>query len=655
MLETNDPNLSDSLILETKSIAKQAVAELEESILTALLTYANVHRGNGHFSQVTTRLYEKAREIVLDYIQPLWSAKEYSPIKADRQLVIFMSPLRAQSFIKDLKNGTYYMLSSNEFGLPLGITAIAVSKNDLPAGVPFQSGGGTTKLTSRNWVIWADAPDKFEAGTPSIINVIAFARALQLCSRYGKDIFLNTSADKLTVFELLYKDNYGNLEGEELLKTLRNDLIGKNTEVPVSENKRHFINLDNSASTQAFQPVWETYRNTLWQPEEIKPILINEVKAICSSFLSASKSDYEVIFTSNTTESINLVAESFRKMQDGNNTVIVTSILEHSSNDLPWRFIQGSTIVRIDVDQNGFFDLQELENLLQGYNKDNKFGSKRIKLVALTGASNVLGVCNNLKEVRRITKQYGVQLLIDAAQLVAHRKISLNEIDAEYMAFSAHKIYAPFGCGVLIARKGLLNFNDAEKNAIKASGEENVSGIAALGKALLLIDKVGMDIIAKDEIMLTSMAVNRMKEIKGLKIHGMSNPEEACFNHKAGVIAFTLGNKIATSVARDLAFYGGIGVRSGCHCAHLIVKRLAGVKPFLENFQWAIQKAFPKIKLPGVLRASFGIGTTEEEINELIRTLQLINGKTKTYKVNDKEVRKSINKFIQQIENKVFA
>ncbi|MBV5349412.1 aminotransferase class V-fold PLP-dependent enzyme, partial [bacterium] len=142
------------------------------------------------------------------------------------------------------------------------------------------------------------------------------------------------------------------------------------------------------------------------------------------------------------------------------------------------------------MDDEGFVDLNEMETLLNAYNKDSQYGKKRIRLVAVSGASNVLGVCNNLEDISRITHRYGARLLVDGAQLVAHRKVALEECGIDYFAFSAHKVYAPFGTGALMVRKGLLQFTSNELERIKSSGEENAGGIAALGKALMLLKRI---------------------------------------------------------------------------------------------------------------------------------------------------------------------
>jgi len=185
-------------------------------------------------------------------------------------------------------------------------------------------------------------------------------------------------------------------------------------------------------------------------------------------------------------------------------------------------------------------DLNELDTILCAYNQKGQYGKKRIKLVAVSGASNVLGTFNNLAEISGIVHKYGARLLVDAAQLVAHRKVEMEGCGIDYLAFSAHKVYAPFGCGVLVVRKGLLHFSSTELKLIHSSGEENAMGIAALGKALVLLQRIGMDVIQKEEQALTRRTLHGLARIAGLRIHGIRDTDSPRFAQKGGVIVFDL-------------------------------------------------------------------------------------------------------------------
>jgi selenocysteine lyase/cysteine desulfurase len=310
-------------------------------------------------------------------------------------------------------------------------------------------------------------------------------------------------------------------------------------------------------------------------------------------------------------------------------------------------------------------DLNELETLLDSYNQKGCYGKKRIRLVAISGASNVLGVCNNLAEISRIVHQHGAHLLVDAAQLAAHRKVDMERCGIDYLAFSAHKVYAPFGCGVLVVRKGLFNFSSEELQLIRSSGEENAGGIAALGKALVLLQRIGMDLIREEEQVLTGQALRGLTKIPGLSLYGIKDPESSGFSQKIGVIVFDLKNKMPSKVAKQLALQGGIGVRSGCHCAHIIIKHLLRISPFLESFQRLIQILFPKFRFLGLVRVSMGIENSAADVDTLIETLGKIvvpnpgspdkKPATRTPGLPMAEVKRQMNDFMLVAAKRVYA
>ena len=613
---------------------KEAFTELENSVYSALETYSNVHRGSGHSSMVSTCLYEKAREIVLEYLGQ----------KKSRYAVIFCSPSRESFFRTLLQPGSYMTLSSADIGLPLGIRAIAIKRKMLPAGIPFESGGGNARLVSREWVIWTHPPEKFEAGTPPVINVIAFAKALLMIRKYGTGIFREEAPEEPAGPEILHHDRLEKYSGRELLEELRKSLIGRNLQVPAAEGSRQFVNLDNSASTQAFASVWETVCQTWRQPDHIQKDIVREVRSVCAAILNAPGDKYDIIFTSNATEAINLAARSFsHESSEDAEPVVLSTLAEHSSNDLPWRTTAGNSIIRIAPDDEGFFDLNELESLLKLYNREEKYGKKRIILVAISGASNVLGIYNDLAEISRIVHLYGARLLVDAAQVIAHRKVDIDGSGIDYLAFSAHKVYAPFGCGVLVAKRDLLTFSPDEMLKIRESGEENTAGIAALGKSLVLLQRVGMDIISEEEQSLTKKALKGLAQINGLTVYGLKDPDSPSIACKGGVIIFGIKGVMPDAVAKKLALYSGVGVRYGCHCAHMLIKYLLGVPPGLEKFQRILVTLLPRINLPGLVRVSFGIGTLPGDIDTLLGSLARIAGKQA---ITGNEVKSQVKYFI---------
>ena len=616
-------------ILETGYISSrshqvEAFDELERGVHAALETYSNVHRGSGHYSLASTYMYEQARDIILEYLG----------LGKDKYIVIFCSPLRAEALKKRLGKGNFKSVSSRDIGIPLGVIALAVNRRALPEGTPFQTGGGTIKLVSPGWAIWADAPDRFEAGTPAIINVITFARALKLIRHYGNDAFCEAADEMLSACEILYHDDLEKYSGRELLDELRLKLIGRDVRVPTVAGDRPCINLDNGATTPTFTPVWDAVRRTWRQHVKVQHEIIHEVRSICAEVLDAPHADYDVIFTSNTTEAINLAAESMgRESGQDIEPVVLNTFLEHHSNELPWRMIPGISLVRLSVDVEGFINLDEMEKLLCAYNLKAQHGKKRIRLVAVNGASNVLGTFNDLAEISRITHRYGSQLLVDAAQLIAHRKLDVQELGIDYLAFSAHKIYAPFGIGALVVRKGLLNFSSAELKLIQSSGEENTVGIAALGKALVLLQRIGLDLVREEERTLTAQVLRGLAQIPGIVIYGVKDPDSPGFNRKGGVIVFSLHNVPHNVVSGELSGFGGIGVRNGCHCAHLLVKRMLNISPLRARLADLGMMLFPRFTskvLPGVVRISLGIENDEEDVKTLIQVLDEIARRNRT-------------------------
>ena len=598
----------------------KAISLLEQKILSVLQTYSNVERGSGQFSQITTALYHQAKKVILDYLH--LSDQEYT--------VIFCSHLWAERLKKTLLSKNIFVLSSYSIGLPIGLRVLVVQKKDLPKGIPKQMGGGTIKLVSTNSLVLADIPERFETGTPSVVNAIIFAVALTIIGKSRSNPFqLNDDQKESSHFDkILNFDRFINLSGKELLDALRQTMVGKNVRIPVENGEKHFVNFDNAASTPSFLPVWETVCQTWRQPAYRHKNIVNEVKNICAKFLNAPLQIYDVIFCANTTEAINIAARNFIKSSNKKiQSVVLNTWLEHHSNELPWRFSSNTKLIRLNVSNDGIINVNELEKILCEYNELHKHGMQRINLVAVSGASNVLGTFNDIHTISRIAHKYNAQILADGAQLVAHRKIDMLADDIDFLAFSGHKIYAPFGSGALIAKKELMNFKPDELNEIKTSGEENVVGIAAMGKAMVLLQRIGMEAIQTEEQNLTRYALHELSKIKGITIYGINDANSPQMKNKGTIISFKLHGVPHNLVAKELAELAGIGVRSGCFCAHLMVKQLMGISPFRGKLAEVLLKYFPTIDtntLPGIVRISFGLENDEQEIDQFINAIKKI-------------------------------
>jgi selenocysteine lyase/cysteine desulfurase len=592
--------------------------ELERRVHWALGTYSNVHRGTGYQSEATTVLYECARDIVL---------RQFG-LSLSKYVVVFTSSLGTSCLGAQLRPDQYRVLSSQDLGLPLGVRALAVKRSALPKRTPPRTGGGTAKLVSANSVIWADVPDRFEAGTPGIVNVIALACALQMTRRLGMRAFRATEETATSVENILYHDEYSALSGLALLSALRESMVGHGIPVPINQGAKPYTNLDNAASTPAFSPVWDSVCRVWRQSERTQREVVGEVKQICAEFLGASSEEYAVIFTSNTTEALNVVAGSLEKdTPSGIEPIVLNTWLEHNSNELPWRSIPGGRLLKVSVDDEGFVDVEELDRLLREYNSQHEHGTQRIVLLAISGASNVLGSYNDLENICRIVHQYGARVLVDAAQLAAHRRIEMGKWGIDYLALSGHKLYAPFGSGALVVRKEVIGHSPFVWGQIRACGEENVIGIAAMGKAMVLLRRVGMDTVEAEERRLTLRVLDGLSRLPSMEIWGVSASPSSRLQQRGGIVAFSLKNVPHNRVARELAERGGIGVRTGCHCAHLLVQRLLKIHPRRVKVADLFLRLFPDFTsavLPGVVRVSLGIGNDEHDIEHFLRIMKEI-------------------------------
>ncbi|MEG1685570.1 MAG: cysteine desulfurase [Bacteroides sp.] len=323
-------------------------------------------------------------------------------------------------------------------------------------------------------------------------------------------------------------------------------------------------------------------------------------------FIHAGSSN-EIIFTRGTTESLNLLASSFGEefMKEGDEVIIST--MEHHSNIVPWQLLaarKGISIKVIPMNDKGELLLDEYVKLF----------SDRTKLVSIVHVSNVLGTINPVKEMIAIAHQHGVPVMIDGAQSVPHMKVDVQDLDADFYAFSGHKIYGPTGVGVLYGKEHWLDklppyqgggemiqsvsFEKTVFNELPfkfEAGTPDYIGTTALAVALDYVTKIGMDKIAAHEHELTTYATQRLQQIEGMRIFGEAD-------RKGSVISFLVGN-IHHFDMGTLLDRLGIAVRTGHHCAQPLMQRLG---------------------IEGTVRASFGLYNTKEEIDILAAGIERV-------------------------------
>lgn len=309
-------------------------------------------------------------------------------------------------------------------------------------------------------------------------------------------------------------------------------------------------------------------------------------------FINARSSN-EIVFTRGTTESINLLASSFADSQMKEGDEVIVSVMEHHSNIVPWQLQaarKGIVLKVIPMNDRGELLLDEYEKLF----------SERTKLVSFAHVSNVLGTVNPAKEMIATAHAHGVPVLIDGAQSVPHMKVDVQDLDADFFAFSGHKIYGPTGVGVLYGKEEWLDklppyqgggemiqsvsFEKTTFNELPfkfEAGTPDYIGTTALAKALDYVSAIGMENIAAHEHELTLYAMQRLKEINGMRIFGEAE-------HKSSVISFLVGNIHHLDMGTLLDRLG-IAVRTGHHCAQPLMIRMG---------------------IEGTVRASFGLYNT---------------------------------------------
>ncbi len=421
---------------------------------------------------------------------------------------------------------------------------------------------------------------------------------------------------------------------------LREQVVGIDTKIPLLDGTlRPYVFLDNAASTPTFRSVLDRMAEFLpWysgvhRGMGYKAVVATEVydqtRRIAGEFVGADLSKNVVLFGKNTTESINKLASHFPFSATD---IVITTAMEHHSNDLPWR--KHCTVLHVGTLPDGSLDLDALRRELRR-------SAGKVRLVAVTGASNVTGICNPVHEIAAWAHEAGAKIFVDAAQLVAHRPVDmLPDSDPghiDFLAYSSHKVYAPFGIGVLIgptefflagdpeyvgggtvAYVGLDSVEWGNLPQKEEAGSPNVVGSVALAEAIAVLRSVGLEEIAHHEQRLLRYAIGKMRKLGGTRIFG---PTED-ISKKVGVLPFTVDGMDHALVATILSTEGGIGVRNGNFCAQPYMRKLLDVSPEEERQKRAARCDNPT--LPGMVRASFGCYNNDEDIDRFIETLTKI-------------------------------
>ena len=428
------------------------------------------------------------------------------------------------------------------------------------------------------------------------------------------------------------------------IQNVRQNIVGIDVQVPLLDGSyQTYVNFDNAASTPALCPVFDTvnafmswyssiHRGTGFK-SQISTCAYEEAHRIVCEFVGADPATHTVIFGKNSTEALNKLA---RRLPLAAGDVILTTLMEHHSNDLPWR--AAAQVQHVSVDKNGALDETHLDYLLQQY-------AGHVRLVAVTGASNVTGYVNPIHRIAEKVHAAGAELLVDAAQLAPHRAIDMRPADdpgrVDYLALSAHKMYAPYGTGALIGRRETFLQGDpdlvgggtidivtldhvewADLPEKDEAGSPNVVGAVALGKTMLCLQEMGMDAVARHEAALTAHLLQKLTRIDGVRVYGITDPARA--SDKVGVVPFSVEGMSHYLVAAILSAEGGIGVRNGCFCAHPYLLHLLKVPSGqAQAYQQEIRSGI-RTHTPGLVRVSFGCYNDESEVDRFIELMERI-------------------------------
>lgn len=432
-------------------------------------------------------------------------------------------------------------------------------------------------------------------------------------------------------------------QGERVARLPRGwpaEIAGGDVRVPILDGSlRRFINLDNAASTPPLIAVRDTvHRFADWYSSvhrgsgfksQLSTHVLESAREAVADFVGADPDRHVVVFTKHTTEAINKIA---RDMAESKPTVF-TTIMEHHANMLPWR-VHANELRFVAVDQDGCLDQEDLERQLRNA------PTSRPRIVAVAGAYNVTGYTSPIHDIARVAHRYGARLFVDGAQLVPHRRVHMRghgpDDAIDFLAFSGHKLYAPYGAGVLVAPRdafsdtpdqlggGIVDLVTLDRVVWagiperEEAGSPNVMGVVALAAAMRRLLEIGMDEITRHEELLTQHTLAQFARLPGVHVLG---PTDA--SRRVGVLAFTIDGVPDHLAAAVLAHEWAIGVRAGCFCAHPGMAHLLGISTHAAEYQAQII-AHVRTSVPGAVRASIGLHNTPGDLEELFHALRAI-------------------------------
>ena len=419
------------------------------------------------------------------------------------------------------------------------------------------------------------------------------------------------------------------------IDNIRDHIVGLNTPVELADGTMTpLINFDNAATTPVIDAVRDAINEELEmygsigrgfsQKSNHSTDVYNSVRDKVLDFFTADPELYTCFYVNSTTDGLNKLASALIESEDD---VVLTTRIEHHANDLSWR--ERCKVIYAEVDEKGRVIYDDIERLLQ---------ENEVKIVSISAASNVTGYVNDVHRVAKLAHEYGAQIVVDGAQIVAHRKFEMMgdlddpDDDIDYIAFSAHKMYSPYGGGAVVGLTETLNQHMPEfygggtitvvgdywqqyKTAPAAyeAGSPNYPGVVGLGKAIDILSTIGMDKIEAHEKVLNRKIIDGLKELPNVIIYGDTED----ISDRVGVVTFNFSDINTYFISQKLSELGGVATRRGAFCAHPYVWRLMGISD-------ETAKTFANcsdINTAGMVRVSFGIYNNEEEVDKFLELM----------------------------------
>lgn len=422
------------------------------------------------------------------------------------------------------------------------------------------------------------------------------------------------------------------------IKKMRNSFpITKREFSVVGGGKKRLVYLDHAASTHppiqvmnaVQQFLSENYSNIHRGNHYLSVIsseIFDETSKVIADFVGANRLDNAFIMTNNATTALDIASYAMSR-EEG---IVLSTEMEHHSNDLTHR--RRGTVRYVNILEDGQLDMEDLEK---------KMHEKKVKLVAVTGASNVTGFMPDIHRIASIAHDFKAKILVDGAQLFAHHSIDVKEFThsehIDFLACAGHKAYAPYGSAFLMAPKEFMNAVSPyipgggtvsyvslaeaiwlESRDRHQGGTPNIAGALALSSAIQFLKRVGMDTIREHEKNLFKLALRELEKISGLTVYGPKNPEQC-----TGIVALNVDGVHHELVSAVLNYEGAIATRNGCFCAHPYLQRLFHITD-REKFKMDVIQG-KKITLPGAVRASVGVYTTKNEVKEFAEWIRIVS------------------------------